>query len=103
MDIHVNDILKMKKPHPCGSQEWLVLRVGMDFKLRCQGCGHEVMLPRSKAEKNIRKVYRDGSEMCIRDRPWAGQVLWRSVWSWRRDVPAKSALSATQWWRSRRR
>ena len=41
MDIHVNDILKMKKPHPCGSQGWLVLRVGMDFKLRCQGCGHD--------------------------------------------------------------
>lgn len=60
MDIHLNDVLKMKKPHPCGSQEWLVLRVGMDFKLRCQGCGHEVMLPRSKAEKNIRKVLRDG-------------------------------------------
>ncbi len=60
MDIHINDILKMKKPHPCGSQEWLVLRVGMDFKLRCQGCGHEVMLPRSKAEKNIRRVVRDG-------------------------------------------
>ena len=60
MDIHLNDILKMKKAHPCGSQEWLVLRVGMDFKLRCQGCGHEVMLPRSKAEKNIRKVFRDG-------------------------------------------
>lgn len=59
MDIHVNDILKMKKPHPCGSPEWLVLRVGMDFKLRCQGCGREVMLPRSKAEKNIRKVFRD--------------------------------------------
>ena len=60
MDIHVNDILKMKKPHPCGSQEWLVLRIGMDFKLRCRGCGHEVMLPRSKAEKSIRKVFRDG-------------------------------------------
>lgn len=60
MDIHVNDVLKMKKAHPCGSQEWLVLRVGMDFKMRCQGCGHEVMLPRSKAEKNIRKVLRDG-------------------------------------------
>lgn len=53
MDIHVGDVLKMKKNHP-------VLRVGMDFKLRCQGCGHEVMLPRSKAEKNIRKVFRDG-------------------------------------------
>ena len=51
MDIHVNDVLKMKKAHPCGSQDWLVLRVGMDFKMRCQGCGHEVMLPRSKAEK----------------------------------------------------
>ena len=53
VDIHVNDVLKMKKAHPCGSQEWLVLR--------CQGCGHEVMLPRSKAEKNIRKVLRDGA------------------------------------------
>ena len=60
MDIHVNDILKMKKAHPCGSQEWLVLRVGMDFKIRCQGCGPEVMLPRSKVEKNIRKVMREG-------------------------------------------
>lgn len=60
MDIHVGDVLKMKKNHPCGSSEWTVLRVGMDFKLRCQGCGHEVMLPRSKAEKNIRKVFRDG-------------------------------------------
>ena len=50
MDIHVNDILKMKKPHPCGSGEWLVLRVGMDFKMRCQGCGREVMIPRSRAE-----------------------------------------------------
>ena len=60
MDIHVGDVLKMKKNHPCGSSEWTVLRVGMDFKLRCQGCGHEVMLPRSKAEKNIRQVFRDG-------------------------------------------
>ena len=63
MDIRVGDILVMKKPHPCGSQDWLVLRVGMDFKMRCQGCGHEVMLPRSKAEKNIRKVFREGQEI----------------------------------------
>ena len=60
MDIHVGDTLKMKKAHPCGSQEWAVLRVGMDFKLRCMGCGHELMLPRSKVEKNIRTVTRDG-------------------------------------------
>lgn len=56
MDIKVGDTLQMKKPHPCGSDEWLVLRVGMDFKLRCLGCGHEVMLPRKKAEKNIKKI-----------------------------------------------
>ena len=51
MDIHVNDVLKMKKAHPCGSQEWLVLRVGMDFKMRCQGCGHEVMLPGARRKR----------------------------------------------------
>ena len=56
MDVRLGDILEMKKPHPCGSKEWLVLRVGMDFRLRCQGCGHEVMLPRSKAEKSIKKI-----------------------------------------------
>lgn len=60
MDIHVNDVLKMKKAHPCGSQEWLVLRGGDGFQNAVPGCGHEVMLPRSKAEKNIRKVFRDG-------------------------------------------
>ena len=55
MDIRVGDILELKKSHPCGSRCWLVLRVGMDFKLRCQGCGHELMLPRSKAEKSVKK------------------------------------------------
>ena len=60
MDVRLQDILVMKKEHPCGSREWLVLRSGMDFRLRCQGCGHEVMLPRSKAEKNIRQILREG-------------------------------------------
>ena len=41
MDIQVNDILTMKKQHPCGSKQWQVLRIGMDFKLKCLGCGHE--------------------------------------------------------------
>ena len=58
MDIRVGDILELKKTHPCGSRQWQVLRVGMDFKLRCTGCGHELMLPRSKAEKNIKKIIR---------------------------------------------
>lgn len=61
MDIHVNDVLKMKKAHPCGSQEWLVLRDGDGFQNAVPGLRHEVMLPRSKAEKNIRKVLRDGA------------------------------------------
>ena len=58
MDVRVGDILTMKKPHPCGSKTWLVLRIGADFKLRCTGCGHEVMNPRSKVEKNIKKIDR---------------------------------------------
>ena len=64
MDIQINDILTMKKQHPCGSKQWQVLRIGMDFKLKCLGCGHEVMLPRSKAEKNIRTVEREGEVGC---------------------------------------
>lgn len=60
MDIHVGDVLELKKQHPCGSREWTVLRVGMDFKLRCAGCGHEWMVPRSKAEKAVKRVKREG-------------------------------------------
>jgi hypothetical protein len=63
MDIHLQDILVMKKPHPCGEKQWQVLRVGADFRLRCLGCGHEVMIPRSKAEKNLRQVFRDGQRI----------------------------------------
>lgn len=58
MDVRVGDILELKKAHPCGSKTWQVLRVGMDFRMRCQGCGHELMLPRSKAEKSIKKIQR---------------------------------------------
>lgn len=58
MDVRVGDVLELKKAHPCGSRSWLVLRVGMDFRLRCQGCGHELMLPRSKAEKAVKKIQR---------------------------------------------
>lgn len=63
MDIRLGDILTMKKGHPCGSKDWEVLRVGMDFRLKCIGCGHTIMIPRSKAEKNIRRiVHADGTE-----------------------------------------
>ena len=56
MDVRLGDVLTMKKTHPCGSKQWLVLRTGMDFRLRCLGCGHEILTPRSKAEKNIRSI-----------------------------------------------
>ena len=58
MNILVGDVLTMKKAHPCGSREWEVLRVGADFRLRCRGCGHEIMGPRALFEKNVRKVER---------------------------------------------
>ena len=61
MDIRLKDILVMKKPHPCGEKKWLVLRTGADFRLRCMGCGHEVMTPRIKAEKNIKQILRESS------------------------------------------
>ena len=62
MDIRINDILTLKKTHPCGSDKWLVLRIGMDFRLRCLGCSHEIMTPRVKIEKSIRKIERNEAD-----------------------------------------
>lgn len=59
MDVRLGDVLIMKKAHPCGCNKWLVLRTGMDFRLRCLGCGHEILTARSKAEKNIRSIERE--------------------------------------------
>ena len=58
MDVQVGDTLVMKKPHPCGEKKWLGLRTGADFRLRCLGCGHEGVIARLKAEKNIRQILR---------------------------------------------
>ncbi|HIT67433.1 MAG TPA: DUF951 domain-containing protein [Candidatus Merdisoma merdipullorum] len=54
MEYRVGDIVKLKKPHPCGSSEWEILRVGADFRLKCLGCGHQVMIARRLVEKNTR-------------------------------------------------
>ena len=56
MDISVGDRAELKKPHPCGCRTFTVLRAGMDFKIRCEGCGHELMVPRRKFEKSIKKI-----------------------------------------------
>ena len=56
MDINVGDVSKLKKQHPCGSREWEVLRVGADFRLKCLGCGHQIMIARKLLEKNVKEI-----------------------------------------------
>lgn len=67
MDIKVGDSLKLKKQHPCGSQMWKVLRVGIDFRLQCEGCGHQIMIPRRQAEKNVRQIIPGAMEQANTD------------------------------------
>ena len=54
----VGDTIKMKKSHPCGSNEWEILRVGADFRLKCKGCGHQIMVPRKLVEKNTKEIHK---------------------------------------------
>lgn len=60
MDIQVGDVLKLKKEHPCGSKEWEVLRIGADFRLKCLGCGHQIMVPRRQVEKSVKGIQSAG-------------------------------------------
>ena len=75
MDIQVGDVIRLKKKHPCGSNEWKVLRVGMDFRLECAGCGHQIMIPRKAAEKSLRGWMRDGREVSRRSEAERGVHL----------------------------
>lgn len=59
MDVRLGDTLQMKKKHPCGNDKFIVLRIGMDFRIRCTACQREVMLPRLSCEKNIKKIIRE--------------------------------------------
>lgn len=54
--IEIGNVVRLKKSHPCGSFDWEVLRVGMDFRLKCIGCGHHIMVPRNKIEKSIKEI-----------------------------------------------
>lgn len=64
VDVRTGDTLRMKKQHPCGADTFLVLRTGMDFRVRCTGCGHELMAPRSKIEKSIKQIIRNDNKDC---------------------------------------
>ncbi|GEN34678.1 MULTISPECIES: DUF951 domain-containing protein [Aneurinibacillus] len=52
----LGDIVEMKKQHPCGTNRWKIIRMGMDIRLKCQGCDHSVLIPRQKFEKSLKKV-----------------------------------------------
>ena len=56
LNYEVGDIVTLKKGHPCGGKDWEILRVGADFRLKCMGCGHQIMVPRKMVEKNTRNV-----------------------------------------------
>ncbi len=58
-DIQLNDIVELKKEHPCGSDKWRVLRTGADFRLECLGCGHKIMLDRNVLFKKIKNVLKE--------------------------------------------
>lgn len=55
-EFHIGDIIHMKKQHPCGSNTWEILRVGADFRLKCTGCQHQVMMKRTLVEKNLKGI-----------------------------------------------
>ncbi|MCQ2495808.1 MAG: DUF951 domain-containing protein [Lachnospiraceae bacterium] len=69
MDIQIGDKLKMKKQHPCGSAEWEVLRIGIDFRLKCCGCGHMIMVARKQAEKNVKAVIKPQDSQELHNNP----------------------------------
>ena len=54
----VGNVIRMKKKHPCGSHEWEILRVGADFRLKCQGCNHQIMVSRKLVMKNTKEIYK---------------------------------------------
>ncbi|NIK11557.1 DUF951 domain-containing protein [Alkalibacillus almallahensis] len=58
-EYELHDYVEMKKEHPCGSNEWQIIRMGMDIRIKCQGCGHSVMVPRKKFNKNVKKVIKN--------------------------------------------
>jgi hypothetical protein len=60
MNFSIGDKVQMKKPHPCGGNEWEILRTGIDFRIKCCKCGHLVMLSRQKFEKGVKKILSDG-------------------------------------------
>ena len=58
----INDVVEMKKAHPCGSNAWKIIRLGMDIRIKCTGCGHSILMPRQEFNKKVKKVLIKGEE-----------------------------------------
>lgn len=56
MEIHLGDVVRLKKKHPCGSEHWEVTRTGADIAIKCRGCGRRVMMPRSQFERQVKET-----------------------------------------------
>jgi hypothetical protein len=53
---NVGDVVKMRKPHPCGGEDWEIMRTGVDFRIKCTTCGRVILVPRPKFEKSVKKI-----------------------------------------------
>lgn len=60
---YLGDIVEFRKDHPCGFRQWEVMRTGADFRVKCLGCGHQVMMPRTKFEKSVKKIIKSSREI----------------------------------------
>lgn len=56
MEYNIGTVVALKKGHPCGTNEWEIIRTGADFKLKCKGCSRIVMVPRKTFEKSVKKI-----------------------------------------------
>lgn len=55
-EFQLNDVVEMKKPHPCGANQWKVIRLGMDIRIKCEGCQHSVLIPRKEFTRKVKKI-----------------------------------------------
>jgi hypothetical protein len=67
LDIYIHDVVRLRKPHPCGSTEWTVVRIGADIGLRCHGCGRRILLPRRVLEKRLKAFVSRGPDFPVPD------------------------------------
>ena len=63
MDLRIDDVVRLRKQHPCGSYDWRIFRLGADIGIRCLGCGHRVLLPRSTLERRIKQFLSRGPQL----------------------------------------